>query len=220
MGVAPVTARYALVKFRGNVDAACDWLFDDTNREEINSFEAAEIENAMKWFHENFPQQEYDKMPRADDFDRKLRRESVLSGEGCDDSSEVGYYWRQESFPSPRSVPMPGRLSRGSLESGRPSVDSTDDRRQSCGSRGYAEMGEAESASEDLTDEEEEEGQMPAPPESACWDWPLSRHEKKARVQMLERQMHAADRKCWMQELRGQRKEQSRRNSSGGRLSA
>jgi len=33
----------------------------------------------------------------------------------------------------------------------------------------------------------------PLPPASQCWDWPLSRHEKKARVQMLERRMNAMD---------------------------
>jgi len=43
---------------------------------------------------------------------------------------------------------------------------------------------------------------VPAPPDSISWDWPLSRYEKKARVQLLERQMHAMDRKALLQVLR------------------
>lgn len=41
----------------------------------------------------------------------------------------------------------------------------------------------------------------PLPPDSACWDWPLSRHEKKARVHLLERKMNAMDRENLIQEL-------------------
>jgi len=211
MGVAPVIARYALLKCRGNADEACDWLFDERNREEIERAEVAEAEKIFQWINYNFPQQSLDKFPRADDFDRKLRRESVLSDDGRDASS-VG------SIPSPRNVPRPGRLSRGSWGSGRLSVDSADDRRESSASRDSAAKDEeadyqallsddasgsdceVETDSNDGTDEEGE-APMPSPPESACWDWPLSRHEKKARVQMLERQMHALDRKSLIQEL-------------------
>jgi hypothetical protein len=43
----------------------------------------------------------------------------------------------------------------------------------------------------------------PLPPDgSSSWDWPLSRHEKKARIHLLERKMHAMDRKTMMEELR------------------
>jgi len=42
----------------------------------------------------------------------------------------------------------------------------------------------------------------PVPPHSQCWDWPLSRHEKKARVQMLERRMNAMDRSSLVKECK------------------
>jgi len=52
------------------------------------------------------------------------------------------------------------------------------------------------------SEDEEEEALQPLPPDTISWDWPLSRHEKKARIQLLERQMHAMDRKTFRQELR------------------
>jgi len=58
----------------------------------------------------------------------------------------------------------------------------------------------------DLTDDldsEEDQAYEPKPPDgSVSWDWPLSRQEKKARVQLLERALHAIDRKTLIKELR------------------
>lgn len=54
----------------------------------------------------------------------------------------------------------------------------------------------------DDDDEDAEHGIAPLPPDSECWEWPLSRHEKQARVQMLERQIHAADRSALIKERR------------------
>jgi len=42
----------------------------------------------------------------------------------------------------------------------------------------------------------------PVPPDSNCWDWPLSRHEKKERILLLERQMNATDRRLLIKEIR------------------
>lgn len=58
-----------------------------------------------------------------------------------------------------------------------------------------------ESQCEMLPDIDEAE-LAPLPPDSKCWDWPLSRNEKKVRISLLERQMHAMDRKLWLQDLR------------------
>merc|ERR1711971_1373743 len=74
-------------------------------------------------------------------------------------------------------------------------LSSSGRRPRSCSMGGFA---AAERALDSDSDEEEFE---PLPPDSSCWDWPLSRHEKKARVQLLERQMNAMDKKALMQEL-------------------
>lgn len=39
------------------------------------------------------------------------------------------------------------------------------------------------------------------PDRGACWDWPLSRHECKARVQLLDRQIMLADNQVLLQRL-------------------
>jgi len=57
--------------------------------------------------------------------------------------------------------------------------------------------------------EEAMEAVDPLPPDSSCWDWPLSRNEKKHRISLLENQMHAMDRQTLIRDLQ---KEQ-RRNS-------
>jgi len=59
--------------------------------------------------------------------------------------------------------------------------------------------------SEDDADEEDDQDELdtfPAPPDSQSWEWPLSRHEKKVRVSMLERQIHAADRSALIKEVK------------------
>jgi len=53
-----------------------------------------------------------------------------------------------------------------------------------------------------ILEDDDEQDLRPLPPDSECWDWPLSRHEKKSRIQQLERQMNASDRKALIQELR------------------
>lgn len=59
--------------------------------------------------------------------------------------------------------------------------------------------------SEDEADEEDDQEDLdtfPAPPDSQSWEWPLSRHEKKVRVQQLERQIYAADRSALIKEVK------------------
>jgi hypothetical protein len=325
MGVPPVTARLALINNKGNVGLACNWLFDEKNAEEIEAAEAAEMENAFILSAEfkNAPNREespskrsravekpeQEKSPSREGSPSKRRR-SISSDDGCG----LGRFMRRESFPSPRKVPVPGRLStgsrlsRGSVESARLSTGSSAAGRTACidddedravvfhaykdilsetwspGSPSQldaadslsqatqqlhervlqenyeqevilfedsparskplqvlqesleqkvtlledspvcsklpqamaesspklpqvAEADEGSEGSDDCDDDEESdqgfeaEVQHPFPPASECWDWPLSRHEKVARVQMLERQMHAVDRSTLMQKL-------------------
>jgi len=55
---------------------------------------------------------------------------------------------------------------------------------------------------EDEVDEQDEVETFPAPPDSQSWEWPLSKQEKKFRVQLLERQIHAADRSALVREVK------------------
>jgi len=59
-----------------------------------------------------------------------------------------------------------------------------------------------ETDSEDEVDDEGEVDTFPAPPDSQSWEWPLSRQEKKFRVQLLERQINAADRSALVKEVK------------------
>jgi hypothetical protein len=326
MGVSPAAARLALGKNRGRVALACNWVFDEQNRDEIEAAEAAEIETTMQWYFARARsateqssttddgEQASSESSGAEDEKKPLasgtqegsvlvepngvyswssnKRHSLLSDNGCG----IGRFLRDD-IPSPRQLPVPGRLSRGSLDS-RLSLGSMDSRAsmESAGSDGGVESpvnaskaefkdevtepdceascdrtlllcdgeddgaalnlmpGEAETQdapdilgqesserepvglqageegadtnSEDDVDLQEgdlekQEFLPPAPPDSACWDWPLSRHEKKSRVHMLERQIHAMDRKSLLQEIvkvRGQHRKSRASNSS--RLSA
>jgi hypothetical protein len=80
--------------------------------------------------------------------------------------------------------------------------------------------------SEEEEEEEAEDEVPPLPPQSACWDWPLNRHEKKARVHLLERRLNEIDRRSLKQEVSGLKKEAkrlsmgSRSSSVAGRLSS
>jgi hypothetical protein len=56
--------------------------------------------------------------------------------------------------------------------------------------------------SEESDNEGECGGIIPVPPDSDAWEWPLSRQEKKARVQLLERQINAIDRNALIKECR------------------
>jgi hypothetical protein len=59
--------------------------------------------------------------------------------------------------------------------------------------------------SEDEADEVDDQDELetfPAPPDSQSWEWPLSKHEKKVRIQLLERQIHAADRSALVREVK------------------
>jgi hypothetical protein len=49
--------------------------------------------------------------------------------------------------------------------------------------------------------ESHEELVLPEPPDGGSWEWPLSRQEKKARVQLVDRQMNQLDRKALIQAL-------------------
>jgi hypothetical protein len=62
--------------------------------------------------------------------------------------------------------------------------------------------GMSQEAAADADSEEEEELGPLVYSQDGSWDWPLSRHEKKARVQQLERQMYALDKKTLLEELR------------------
>jgi len=48
---------------------------------------------------------------------------------------------------------------------------------------------------------EDEDAFLPEPPDSRSWEWPLSRNEKKARINLVDRQMHALDKKALIQAL-------------------
>lgn len=162
----------------------------------------------------------------------ETRRQSLLSDDGCG----LGRFLNRESFPSPRQVPLPGRFSRGTYDSARWSSASSAESRASDISESAevdrsSEFDRPESVCEDGSRDEagnvlpapEQEsvvsrssGQSPQvllPPDSTCWDWPLSRHEKKTRVQMIERQIFAMDRHTLLKEVDELRKS-SRTSSS------
>lgn len=42
---------------------------------------------------------------------------------------------------------------------------------------------------------------LPRPPSSRCWDWPLTRHEKKARVLLIDKNVLMMDRKSLQDEI-------------------
>jgi len=52
------------------------------------------------------------------------------------------------------------------------------------------------------------------PPDSVSWDWPLSRTEKKIRLQLIEQRMHWIDRRTLLQELASTRGELRRRSGN------
>merc|ERR1711871_1705483 len=70
------------------------------------------------------------------------------------------------------------------------------------------------SDSEDSESEDQCGGIIPVPPDSDAWEWPLSRQEKKALVQLLERQINAIDRDHLIKECR-RASIASRRDSCG-----
>merc|ERR1719409_1349592 len=84
-----------------------------------------------------------------------------------------------------------GSQTSGQSEEG---VDAADGRQE-------IEAEDSEEEEEKGQEEHEEDDVILQPPDSACWDWPLSRHEKKARIQLIERQMHAIDRQTWREDL-------------------
>eukprot|EP00931_Biecheleriopsis_adriatica_P035149 TRINITY_DN20242_c0_g1_i1.p1 TRINITY_DN20242_c0_g1~~TRINITY_DN20242_c0_g1_i1.p1 ORF type:complete len:466 (-),score=123.68 TRINITY_DN20242_c0_g1_i1:67-1398(-) len=83
--------------------------------------------------------------------------------------------------------------------------------------------GDEDEEGEDNSDEDEdvaaqameEEETLPEPPDGGSWEWPLSRQEKKARVQMADRHMAELDKKALIQALI-----KERMVSRAGRLSS
>lgn len=59
----------------------------------------------------------------------------------------------------------------------------------------------AECEEELLAEAAQCEAPVYVPPDSKSWDWPLSRHEKKSRLHMVERDMDLMDRKALLTEL-------------------
>jgi hypothetical protein len=59
--------------------------------------------------------------------------------------------------------------------------------------------------------------QLPEPPVSASWDWPLSRQERKARVQLLDRQLMLAEQQDLMWQLEELRQDDGTDSSKCGR---
>lgn len=76
------------------------------------------------------------------------------------------------------------------------------DRRRARASTGGIQAPAICSSDEEELDEEEPSAVLPAPPSSDSWEWPLSRNEKTARVQLIERQMHAIDRHTLVKQRR------------------
>jgi hypothetical protein len=266
IGVSPVAARLALSKSSGVVkkqrmDVACNWLLEEKNRDEIEAAENDEIEKSVAGI-------EIPSDDQCDEIPIYVAPRSPRLSSGSDQGCGLGLFMSRKSlpsYPSPRQVPVPGRLSLGSVGS-RVSLGSCgsgvqDDgrclgRRVSIGSQtsaaseefqpsmSPARMGQAkrEEGVEHKTSEmslqpstacsdgdepeieehdEEEEEEMapllcdPVPPSSACWDWPLSRQEKIARVQLIERQMSAMDRQGLLEECKSLRSH-LRKASVGG----
>lgn len=252
MGFSNAAARLALAKSRGQLAIACNFLCDEANLAEIEAAEAADLDGTIEWFRarssaadgdpsEEIPEPEasYSGCPLSDgretavsnfesergsDYCQDSRRQSLRSDDGCG----LGRFLNRESFPSPRQVPFPDRLSRGTRDSlRRCSVSSAGSRVSNASDCADSECEEFDRRSDsgrpdftcsDMgTDDSEkllpprehsriQEGDArpqnaPLPPDSACWDWPLSRHEKKTRVHMIERQIFDMDRSTLLKEV-------------------
>jgi hypothetical protein len=257
MGFSDAAARLALGKSRGKLSVACNWLFDDANLPEIEAAEAADIDGIIEWFRARSVSAEEtgsEEMPERDDAEEmpepdascsrlsvseereppistEVRRQSLQSDDGCG----LGRFLNRQSFPSPRQVPLPGRLSRGTCDSARRSSTSSTGSRASIASEGEcaelersSDFGRPSSVCSNYSRDESKNVLPPAaasqevvvngscgetsdskpqsprallPPDSTCWDWPLSRHEKKTRLQMIERHILAMDRKSLLKEV-------------------
>lgn len=274
IGVSPIAAKLALSKVPAGISkihvpaVACNWLLDEKNIDEIEAAENEEIEKsaAAALAQQGGSVEAPGVAPPCGK--AAAHRDSVSSDDGCG----LGFFMSRKSLgqPSPRSVPVPGRLSRGSF-GGRISTGSMDSdaddsrtplaRRVSMGSQTSAASeaeehlaamtprgeeaenahrpvmtprssgtddenepflaagGDADAttadevacAEQEENDDDDEEAMAPLPPDSSCWDWPLSRQEKKARLVLTERRMNMMDRK----ELLGL-KVQFRKASLGG----
>lgn len=292
IGVSPVAARLALSKAKELgakkphfVMVACNWLLNEENTKEVEQAENAEIEKAAisaevtkLLVQKRVPAEKPTESrgpPSATALPapalattppREVPYDSVM----VDDGRGLGFFMSRKSFPSPRQIPVPGRLSSGGFSTSRRSTGSVDSevslpkeqddamticddnvaaldaapaamtppRCQEHGTQHSAcaqeaACGDEQEVNEEVSEEEvspappplhmatdesedeEEEAMPPLPPHSSCWDWPLSRHEKKARVQMLEREIGAMDRKNLKQEVIGLR-HHLRKASMGG----
>jgi len=212
------------VRKERRVQIACEWLLDDKNIAEVEEAELADIERQAK---EDLAEtgRSLEDLQSPSKPSRQSRRDSRGSE---DDGRGLGFFMRRRSFslpkrPSPTKVPMPGRLSSegrrsyGSVascdEEERPSFN-LPARRVSMGSQTSEKTeefedepdrpsmlnGELDQSEDESVVDDAEETLLQRPPVSTSWDWPLSRQEKKVRVQQLETQMSTMDRRHLKQE--------------------
>lgn len=185
MGFGTEAAALALYKNDEDLNAACLWLLDDGSREEILAAEAAQM---------------------------------VVSAEvECDDARGLGM-GRSRISSSEESTSSSGGSPANVATSSRRSSDSQETSEVPASSiEGSHDDGPDGSDSDDeprLADDEllaleaqvrKEAHVSPLPPVSACWDWPLSREEKKARVLMADKRMQLLDRQLLMEALVNER---------------
>jgi len=231
LGWSPVAARLALCQVEGGgAKAAHEWLADEANAEELLAAETAEIwameeagrrEKADKCCPEDYLAAEETVFEAQDDEEGRglgmvqLRREMGHSESTT--SSEVALVETQHRMPA---NDLPGLYSRKfqqdteTEEDEKPPVavsPAASERTPMSDAPTQASAQEVESCSdEDEADEEDELPGMdseddellaPEPPDGGSWEWPLSRNEKKARLNMVDRQMHALDKKALIQAL-------------------
>jgi len=225
LGWSPVAARLALCQVEGGgAKAAHEWLADEANAEELLAAEAAEIwameeadrrEKSDTCCPEDYLAAEETVFEAQDEEGRglgmaQLRREMGHSESTV--SSEVAVE-TQHRMPT---NDLPGLYSRKFQQDAEteeetspvaesPATSVRTPRMSDAPTQASAQQ-EVESCSDEDEDElpgmdSEDELLAPEPPDGGSWEWPLSRNEKKARLNMVDRQMHALDKKALIQAL-------------------
>lgn len=180
MGFSFAAARLALCRNGDDKAAACHWLLEEQNCDEIDSAEVAEIWAAgcsgSTGVHTAF-----------------ANPEDYLFSEGLADL--------EGSFDDGRGLGMGRRCDGESCEAD----NVIEDAQQLCQDEDTEDMSKDEIVLNDDTMDQschsDVDMSAPLPPDSNFWDWPLSRHEKKERVLSLERELHTTDKQILMREL-------------------
>jgi len=204
LGFSMAASNFALEQSGGDPDAACEWLFDyHKSRDAPDSESTRLLESALVLKRESkdvdlTPQREPHEHPLADNT-------TMLSNQPCCAASpptDLMVHAQMEQFMagvSLDSLPLLSNIAvapEAETESGAHGGLDADSE--------VASDPEAEIAVGSEAGESEGDEQDPVavePPQSSSWDWPLTRLEKKTRVQTIERQMHILDQQTLMQEL-------------------